>query len=167
MGQPPEMQKALLVRPSPRTGRVPKLRRDYGRLRRRPRKAWLQVPPSHDVVSPNCVSSRSSAPLSVLKSSRSVLCRELGHKTTQASRSPVPADTTYHITVLASTDMTVGRFRAFAAHIYVSGDIPRAKYSSFSSTYTVIRRGSREKKVVDVSKALPLVASYRVPPRAC
>jgi len=81
----------------------------------------------------------------------------------------MPADTTYHITALASADMTVGRFRAFAAHIYVSGAIPRARYSCFSSTYIAIRRGSREKRVVDTSKPLPLaVASYRVPPpRVC
>lgn len=67
----------------------------------------------------------------------------------------IPADTTYHITALASANMTSGRFRAFATHIYVRGDIPRAEYLSFSSTYAVIRRGTREKKVVDESKPLP------------
>ena len=68
----------------------------------------------------------------------------------------MPADTTYHITALASANMTTGRFRAFATHIYIRGDIPRAEYSSFSSTYTIIRRGTREKKVVDESKPLPV-----------
>jgi hypothetical protein len=68
----------------------------------------------------------------------------------------LPADTTYHITALASANMTTGRFRAFATHIYVQGDIPRAKYSSYSSTYAVIRRGTREKRVVDDSEPLPL-----------
>ena len=63
--------------------------------------------------------------------------------------------------------MTVGRFRAYAVHIYLTGDIPRAKYSSFSSTYTVIRRGTREKKVVEGSKPLAVVPSSRVPPRVC
>ena len=52
--------------------------------------------------------------------------------------------------------MTVGRFRAFATHIYVRGNIPRAEFSSFSSTYSVIRRGAREKRVVDESVPLPL-----------
>ncbi|KAF9647608.1 hypothetical protein BDM02DRAFT_3261600 [Thelephora ganbajun] len=91
---------------------------------------------------------------------------ELGHKTTMGSTSSISVDTTYHITVLVSPDMTVGRFRAFAVHIYISGRIPRAKYTSFSSTYSVIRRGSREKRVVDVSKTLSLGGSCRVPPRA-
>jgi hypothetical protein len=68
----------------------------------------------------------------------------------------MPADTTYHITALASVDMTAGRFRAFATHIYIRGDIPRAEYLSFSSTYDVIRRGTREKKVVEESVPLPL-----------
>jgi hypothetical protein len=67
----------------------------------------------------------------------------------------MPADKTYHITALASPDMTSGRFRAFAVHVYVRGDIPRAEYSSYSSTYAVIRRGSREKRVVDES--IPLL----------
>ena len=83
--------------------------------------------------------------------------REPGHTTTRNPISPtnLPADTTYHITALASSNMTAGRFRAFATHIYVRGDIPRAQFSSFSSTYTVIRRGTREKKVVDESVPLP------------
>lgn len=68
----------------------------------------------------------------------------------------MPADTTYHITALASANMTAGRFRAFAIHIYVRGDIPRAEYLTFSSTYAVIRRGTREKRVVDESVPLPL-----------
>ena len=68
----------------------------------------------------------------------------------------MPADTTYHITALASANMTAGRFRAFATHIYVRGDIPRARYLSYSSTYAVIRRGTREKTVVEESKHIPL-----------
>jgi len=68
----------------------------------------------------------------------------------------MPADTTYHITALASANMTTGRFRAFAIHIYVRGDIPHAEYSSYSSTYNTIRRGTREKMIVDESKPLPL-----------
>lgn len=68
----------------------------------------------------------------------------------------MPADTTYHITALASINMTAGRFRAFATHIYVRGNIPHAEYVSFSSTYAVIRRGTREKRVVDESVPLPL-----------
>ena len=93
------------------------------------------------------------------------ICRELGHKTTKRSKSSTPVDKTYHITALVSPDMTVGRFRAFAVHIYISGEIPRAKYFTFSSTYTVIRRGNREKRVVDTSKALAATSSCRVPPR--
>ena len=104
---------------------------------------------------------------SVLNTPCSVLCRELVHKTSKRSPSSILVDTNYHITALASPDMTVGRFRAFAIHIYISGDIPRAKYSSFSSTYTVFRRGKREKKVVDKSKALVLVPPSRIPPRTC
>ena len=90
--------------------------------------------------------------------------REPGHTTTEDSTSTMnmPADTTYHITALASANMTAGRFRAFATHIYVRGDIPRAKFSSYSSTYAVIRRGSREKKVVDESEPLPLASLSRV-----
>jgi hypothetical protein len=68
----------------------------------------------------------------------------------------MPADTTYHITALASANMTLGRFRAFAVHIYVRGDIPRVEYLSFSSRYIVIRRGMREKKVIDEAAPLPL-----------
>ena len=105
---------------------------------------------------------------SVLNTPCSALCRELGHKSTKRPTSSTPADTNYHITALASPDMTVGRFRAFAIHIYISGDIPRAKYSSFSSTYTVLRRGNREKKVVDRSKALTRVPPpCRIAPRMC
>jgi hypothetical protein len=81
--------------------------------------------------------------------------RELGHKTAKNSTSSTRVDTMYHITALASANMTGGRFRAFAAHIYVNGDIPRAKYSSFSSTFTVIRRGNREKRVVEESSLYP------------
>jgi hypothetical protein len=95
-----------------------------------------------------------------------MLYRELGHKTTKSSTSSARVDPMYHITALASADMTGGRFRAFAAHIYISGDIPRAKYSSFSSTFNVTRRGNREKRVVEESKALSLPVSHRVPPRS-
>lgn len=93
-----------------------------------------------------------------------VRLREPGHETTMNSPSPlnIPADTTYHITALASVDMTAGRFRAFATHIYVRGDIPRAEYLSFSSTYSVIRRGTREKKVVEESVPLSLALPLQV-----
>ena len=74
----------------------------------------------------------------------------------------MPIDTTYHITALASTNMTTGRFWAFAIHIYVRGDIPRARYLSYSSTYTMIRRGTREKTVVETSEPLPLGLDSRV-----
>ena len=99
----------------------------------------------------------------MLNTSWSVLYRELGHITTEESTSSAVADKAYHITVLVSVNMTVGRFHAFAAHIYVRGDIPRAKYDSFSSTFTVIKRGSKEKKVVDASTA---IMTCRVPSRA-
>jgi len=84
--------------------------------------------------------------------------REPGHVTTGDSTCSMnmPVDKTYHITALASANMTTGRFRAFATHIYVRGDIPRAKYLCYSSTHAVIRRGTREKKVVDESEPLPL-----------
>ena len=101
----------------------------------------------------------------VLKTS--CFARELGHKTSKNSTSSPHVDRAYHITALASADMTVGRFRAFAVHIYVKGNIPRAEYASYSSTYAVMRRGTREKKVVSTSKALTLVPSCRVPPRGC
>ncbi|KAF9780553.1 hypothetical protein BJ322DRAFT_1083725 [Thelephora terrestris] len=96
-----------------------------------------------------------------------IMLWELGHKTTKRPTTFTPVDTAYHITALASPDMTGGRFRAFAVHIYVRGDIPRAKYTSFSSTYALLRRGNREKKVVDASKPLAVVPPCRVPPRIC
>ena len=99
---------------------------------------------------------------SVFKIPWSTLCRELGHRTTKGPTPFAPADKTYHITALASVNIMVGRFQAFAAHIYVSGAIPQAKYSRFSSTYTVIRWGSREKMVVDIAKPLPFVMSHWV-----
>ena len=45
-----------------------------------------------------------------------ILCGEPVHRTTRRPTYPAPVDRTYHITVLASTDMKPGRFRAPHLH---------------------------------------------------
>ncbi|KAF9647008.1 hypothetical protein BDM02DRAFT_3130024 [Thelephora ganbajun] len=124
------------------------------------KRCWFaQLPPAEEL--PNYITIMDDFGVSLEQTGHTfqhLMMWEPGHTTTNNSTSSMnmPADTTYHITALASANMTTGRFRAFATHIYVRGDIPRAEYSSYSSTYAVIRRGTREKMVVDESEPLPL-----------
>lgn len=148
----------MLVRPAAPARGTAQLHRNHGRLRRQPPGDRTHFRASYDVVSFGPWGVLDEFQYCTLNDSKHPMCnREPGHTTTKDSGTPLnlPPDTSYHITALASTDMTTGRFRAFATHIYVRGRIPYAKYWGFSSTFAVLRRGTREKKVIDESVPLP------------